>query len=352
MKNQARHTSLRPKKQENTDKLVLVRSTLLYGISIEEYKTDKTSINRGVVSTPTIVYYSNNTKCFVDYTNQLNGDIEKKIGEYYAQIAPGTTGSFVNGIYNDPTTKEISDISGVYRFLQINNGVVSFDVTSVTSLSSVTTRYDKKNFEDIPYFTSTSVKGSATPKTIIKNRFGKNTKNSFNYMGVIVGDYIKIADLTSSPIKILEINSDSDGNEFIVIDKRIDSVDLMDLQTRVDLFLEIKDTISDVGDLADISRGVGACIQNVNGVFLSCTDNHTISQCRLRSSKLNKITTELTLGTFCRTQEEDLAVQTNSTDTLIQITNSLASALTNASTVSGPVLKNGNSKNSFYGRPF
>ena len=99
MKNQARHISLRPKKQEISKKLVLVRSELLYGLSVEEYKTDKTSINRGVVSTPTIIYYANNTKCFVDYTNQLNGDIEKKIGEYYSQIPPGTTGTFVNGIY-------------------------------------------------------------------------------------------------------------------------------------------------------------------------------------------------------------------------------------------------------------
>ena len=356
MKNQARHISLRPKKQEISKKLVLVRSELLYGLSVEEYKTDKTSINRGVVSTPTIIYYANNTKCFVDYTNQLNGDIEKKIGEYYSQIPPGTTGTFVNGIYNDPTTKEISDISGVYRFLQINNGVVSFDVTSVTSLSSVTTRYDKKNFEDIPYFTSTSVKGSATPKTIIKNRFGKYTKNSFCYMGVIVGDYIKIADLTSSPIKITEINIDSDGNEFITIDARIDSVDLIDLQTRLDLYLEVKDPITDVGDLSDISSGVGTCVQKINGVFALCTDNHTISQCRLRASKISnsilQLTTELALGRYCETQESVLAVQSTQTDTLTQITSNLASALAKGSSVSGTVLKNGKSKNSFYGRSF
>ena len=352
MNNNIRQTFLRKKTQENTEKLVLVRSSMLYGLSIEQYKTDKTSLNRGIVSTPTFIYYSNNTKCFADYTNQLNADVEIKISEYFNQITPGVTGSVSNGIYKDPTSNEISDISGVYTFRQINNGVVSFDVTSVGSLSPITTRYDKKNFEDIPYFTATSVRGSATPKTIIKNRFGKNTKNSFNYMGVIVGDYIKIANTHSKPTKILELSVDSDGNEFVVIDQIIESIDMTNLETRIDLFIEVKDKFTITANLEDIDRGVGVCIQNVNGVFVSCTDNHTISQCRLRSSKLNKITTELTLGTFCRTQEEDLAVQTNSTDTLIQITNSLASALTNASTVSGPVLKNGNSKNSFYGRPF
>jgi hypothetical protein len=72
----------------------------------------------------------------------------------------------------------------------------------------------------------------------------------------------------------------------------------------------------------------------------------------MRSSNSKGITTEITVGTFCSTPETDAAVQTDTTTGIIQITNNLANAISSINTISGPVLKNNNSKNSFYGRPF
>ena len=72
----------------------------------------------------------------------------------------------------------------------------------------------------------------------------------------------------------------------------------------------------------------------------------------MRSSVLNEITTEITLDTFCSTPETDTAVQKDTSTNLIQITNNLANAVSTINNISGPLLKNNNSKNSFYGRPF
>ena len=354
MNNQNRQNLQRKKKQDNVDKLVLVRSSLLYGLVIEKFKSDKLSINRGITSTPTFIFYSNNTKCFVDYTNQLNSDIETKINDYFNSLTPGTTVTLTNGLYRDPSSDEIANLAGNFVFRQINNGIVSLDVTSVTTLSTKITRYDKKNFDEIPYFTSNTVGKNGTNRTIIKNRFGKNTKNSFNYLGIIPGDYIKIQNTLSDPAKILDISIDSDGNEFIVIDKIIEEDDLTNLQTRVDVFIEVKNRYNGFADTREAENGfIGACIIYSNDVVVSCTDNNTFSQCNLRASSYDNLRTEITFDTFCRTPETDIAVQTTQTDNLIQLTNTLASALSNMSNnVSGPISKNGNSRNSFYGRPF
>ena len=353
MNNQHRQNLQRKKKQDNVEKLVLFRSSLLYGLIIEKFKSDKISINRGVTSTPTIIFYSNNTKCFVDYTNQINSDVEVKIDDFFNSIKPGTTVTLSNAMYHDVSSDETANLAANLVFRQINNGIVSFDVTSVNSLSTKITRYDKKNFDEIPYFTANTVSKYSTSKTIIKNRFGRNTKNSFNYLGIVPGDYIKIENTISDPAKVLGINVDSDGNEYIIIDKLIDNEDLTNLQTRVDVYLDVKDRYSGFIDLDEVKNGfVGACILYSNDVVISCTDNHSFSQCRLRANALSGIRTELTFDTFCRTPETDIAVQQSQSDNLVQITNTLASALANVSNVSGPVLRNGNSRNSFYGRPF
>lgn len=354
MNNQNRQNLKVKQKQETIDKLVLVRSLLLYGLTIEQYKQDKISLNRGITSTPTFIFYSNNTKCFVDYTNQLNLDLEVKVNEFFNSITAGTTLTLANALYRDPSSNEIANLSGNFVYRQNNNGIISLDVTSVNSLSTKINRYDKKNFEDIPYFSANSVTKSKLSRTIIKNRFGKNTKNSFSYLGILPGDYIKLENTLSNPCKVLDINIDSDGNEYIIIDQLIDSQDLTNLQTRVNVYVERKERYSGYIDIKEDEKGqIGACIRYFNDIVISCSDNNTLSQCRLRANDREQIRTELTFGTFCRTPETDAAVQTTQSDSLIQITSTLASALANTSmNVSGPLLKNGNSKNSFYGRPF
>lgn len=337
-------------KQNTKEKLVFVREGLLYGLVIQKAKIDKVSLNRGITSTPTVVFYDNNTKCLIDYSNQTNKDIEPKLKEYFSQIESGTTLYLYNGIYTDPNTNITADLTGQYVFRSYYNGIVEADVTSVNSLSTQINRYDKTRFEEIPYLVSnTLVEGSDT-KTIIKNKLGKNTKNSFNYLGIKQGDFIKITDY-SSQLQVLDISIDSDGNEYIVVDKNIDDMDMTNLKTKIDVFIPVIDTYITPPDPSETATG--SCVEYANGIVISCTDNHTISQCRFRSSPIRGIKTEITLNRFCTTPETSTAVQRENADNLTMLTNTLASLVSNMnSSVSGVVNKSGNSTNTFYGRPF
>lgn len=339
-------------KANTKEKLVFVREGVLYGLVIEDAKTEKTSINRGIVSTPNIVFYSNNTKCLIDYSNQTNKGIESQIDEYFKQIQNGTSFNILNGIYNDTNSNKMADLSGEYIFRSYYNGIVEADVTSVTLLSSTINRYDKTRFEQIPYLVPTTIKTETEIRSVLKNKLGKNTKNSFNYLGIKVGDYIKITDITSQ-LKVMELNIDSDGNEYILLDRQISSIDLTNIKTKVDVYILVTDSFTNNPD--PIDNNIGSCIEYFNGVVVSCTDNHTASQCRFRSSASRGIVSEFNFNTFCRTPETDTAIQKSTTDNLIQLSTTIASALSNmnsSNSVGGAINNKGNIKNTFYGRPF
>jgi hypothetical protein len=65
-------------KQNTKEKLVFVREGVLYGLVIEKAKVDTASINRGITSTPTVVYYSNNTKYIHDLRNVFLMDMSNE----------------------------------------------------------------------------------------------------------------------------------------------------------------------------------------------------------------------------------------------------------------------------------
>lgn len=336
------------KSQIKKEKLVLVREGFLYGLKIEKYKSETSSLNRGITSTPNFVFYDSNTKCLIDFTNQTNTTLDQTISDFFNQIEIGTSFTIYNGLYEDPNLKVTANLNGTYTFRGIYNGIVEADVVSVVSLSSKINRYDKNRFEQIPYLIPNSFKVTDT-KTIIKNCFGKDTRNSFNYLGVKIGDYVKITDI-EFPTKILDINIDSDGNEYIIVDQDLDALDLTNTKTVVLVYIPVLDSYTIEPNIKETE--VGACIEYQNGIIVNCTNNNTISQCRMRSSTTNSITTEISIGTFCSTPETDTAIQTDTTNNLITITSNLVNAVTSINNISGPVLKNNNSKNSFYGRPF
>lgn len=187
------------KTQTIKEKLVFVREAMLYGLLIQDAKTEKASINRGITSTPTFVFYSSNTKCLIDYSLQNNPDLEKYLDEYFSQIAPGTTFYIYNGYYNDVNSSSTADLTGEYVFRSYYRGVVEADVTSITNLTSTINRYDKTKFEQIPYLIPNTITETPEIKSIIKNRLGKNTKNSFNYLG------IKLEIILKYQVKLLKL---------------------------------------------------------------------------------------------------------------------------------------------------
>ncbi len=337
--------------RNNKEKLVFVREGVLYGLVIEKAKVDKTSINRGITSTPTIIYYSNNTKCLIDFSNQTNADMNSKLEEYFNQIQNGTTLYLYNGNYIDVNSNTTANLTGEYVFRSYYNGIIEADVVSVGTLSTRINRYDKTNFEQIPYLVAATFTEELETQTIIKNKLGKNTKNSFNYLGIKPGDYIKITDFTSQ-LKVMEMNIDSDGNEYIIVDKAIDPVDLTNLKTKIDVYIVCLDQYTTVPNPQETI--VGACFEYANGVLVSCTNNHTLTQCRFRASPSRGISSEITLNTFCATPETDTAIQKPLTENLVQLTTTIANAMAtmSSSSIAGVVNRGGNTKNSFYGRPF
>lgn len=338
----SRHVTTSSLKQTQKEKLLLARSSLFYGIVIEKYKVDNITLNRGIVSTPSFIFYSNNTKCLIDYTNQTNSELEVDVKLFFDQVSSGTNITIQNAYYKDVNLSEVADLSGTYVFRGYYDGIIEADVTSVTDLNSKINRYSKTNFEEIPYITANSVIEQTISKTIIKNKMGKNTKNSFHYLGTKVGDYIRLTGL-SSPLKILDINVDSDGNEFIEVQGILSEQDYTSRRIKIEIYVPVVDSIQTAPDPAESETG--ACIEYSGGVIVSCTDNNTVSQCRSRSSKSQGIITEITLGTFCNTPETDTAIQRTTTDNLVQITNALVNTM---STITSTTVK----KNNFYGRNF
>ena len=338
-----------PPRSSKKEKLVLVRSGAFYGLLTERTKTEKISINRGITSTPNFVFYLNNTKCFIDYTNQTNPDIEKILDLFFDQISNGTNFEIFNGTYSDPSSLLTSNLSGIYTFRNYSKGIIEADVVSGQTFNANINRYDKTKFDDIPYFKVTSIGNSSDVYTTIKNRLGKNTKNSFNYLGVKVNDYVKLTGY-DKPYKVIEVDIDSDGNEYIVLNADLPIEDNTSKITAVEVYISTTESFSVEPDLSETQ--VGACSEYQNGILLSCTNNHTLSQCRFRANSANNIITEIALGTFCRTLETDTAVQKTVTENLVQVTSALVSAMATTNNIAGPVLQGSNSKNAFYGRPF
>lgn len=351
MRNNSLNNTTKLLKGTKQGKLVLVRNGLFLGIVIEKYKTDTLSINRGIVSTPNIVFHTNNTKCLIDFTNITNKDQMESVKSYFDQISTGMTLTIFNGEYYDSNSKENSDISGTYTFQSFSDGIIKANVSSVTGLSTKVNRYDKTKFKDIPYIVANSIIDPFEKKssTIIKNKFGKNSKNSFNYMGISIGDYIEIPSYV--PVtQVKDLKIDSDGNEYILIDNDIPVQDLTNKKIVCNVYLDVVDSYATDPTLSETTTG--SCIRYQNGALIDCIDNNTITQCRFRSSKIKNIRTEISLNSFCSTPETDTSIQSNVTENLVQITSALINNLTSATNISGSVNSNGNSKNSFYGRPF
>jgi len=340
------------KKSTNAEKLVLVRTSILYGLSFENVKQEKISYNSGITSIPTIIFFNNNTECFIDYSNQSNKDLELKTKQYFTKIPANTTIFILNGQYYDTIKEERADISGEYIFKDFFNGIVRATVTSVGSLADNYSRYDKKYFEEIPLISSNALTETEGQNiTVIRNLFGSTTKNSFNYLGIKVGDFISFSGIKDK-YKIIEYSIDPNGIETLKVEGKIEQQNLIDSKILVNVYIPCTDSYTSDPNLNE--NEFGSCVETVNGVVISCTDNNTISQCRFRSNTSKNIQSTITLNTFCTTPDTDPAIEYTTTDKLVQITNylasSIASSLNRTSNIAGPINTGSNSKSAFYGR--
>lgn len=339
------------KQKETKEKYILVREGLFYGLVIEYGKSNKISIDRGITSTPTFLFHTSNTKCLIDFCAPTNPAIQIATDEYFGQFIYGSTFYIYNAYYLDTNTNNSADLSGQYIFRSYHQGIVEADVTSVTSLNSSVTRYDRTKFEEIPYIVPNTINDGDERVSVVKNKFGKNTKNSFYYLGAKVGDYIRLTDITSH-LEILNITIDPDGTEYITVDRVLDEADFTNVKTKVELYVVLKE-INQNKDLLSVntdSTTTGVCIEAQNNVVINCTDYHTRDQCIFREDRARNVVSTFRAGEYCKTPETMTASQANQ-NVLAQLTLSLAQSMNNMNKT--PVIQGINSANGlFRGRNF
>ena len=123
MRNSVQNTT-NYKQSTTAEKLILVRTSVMYGLSYEIVKQETISYNSGITSIPTIIFINNNTQCFLDFSNQTNADTETKVKSFFSKFAIGTTFYIYNGLYSDPNTEDTADLSGEFTFAEYFNGII------------------------------------------------------------------------------------------------------------------------------------------------------------------------------------------------------------------------------------
>lgn len=265
--------------QENN--LFLARSSIFYGLKYVQVEEDKNSINRGVISTPNFIFYNNNTKVLIDFSDKSNAN-QQEIVDFWSLTQDGITFTVSNAqIYLD-NTKQSYDLSGIYTFRGIENKIIFADVNSVNNLSNTISLYTKNSFSSTLNFKHSSIISTQRQEeeTLIVNNFGTLSKNSFSYLGAYPDDYIQLQSKPSK-YKIKQIKVDSEGKEIVTVYGRIAEENRINAKTFVGLHIRKNNSLSIPSDLTE--SAVGSCTySDENGIIVACLDNNTEYQCKLR----------------------------------------------------------------------
>jgi hypothetical protein len=270
-------SSNKNQKKPNSN-LITARNGLFYGLEIKRTTNDKVSTISGLVSTPNVIFYSNQTKVFFDFSDPKNvSSTVNEFKKFWGNIQENTTFTVTNGeLYNQKNEKSY-DISGTYVFKENENMVIFANVTSVSNIDSDINLYSKMDFRKTPIFefSSTPTVGDSITSIIINN-FGTNSKASFAYMGATIGDYILIQNQPSS-YEIEEINIDSEGREIIKVKGLLTDENRIGIKTLVQLLIRVPPN-QEAGEVDPESNVIGSCTVGNN-----CYNNHTENQCILRN---------------------------------------------------------------------
>jgi hypothetical protein len=314
----------RSTKQKQGKNLVLARSGLLYGLTYVKVKEEKISSNRGITSTPNFLFYDNNTKVMIDFSDYNNTTSADELYSFWNLIIDGMAFTITDGELINPANKQQYDVSGTYTFTSIENLVVFADVVSVESISTGIHLYNKNDFSNLPTFTLATIiePEKTTPLTSIVNNLGKNTKNSFNFLGIKVGDYVQLQS-KQSKFEIVDYSLDSEGKEVITVFGEIAEEDRISTKTFIGLYVEKKNENTVSVDITD--EKIGACEVLENNIVISCTSNNTASQCELRST--TSLTARFTESKACTTAIEEEQTSTDLLSTIIDQQNTLISKM-------------------------
>lgn len=261
--------------------LSLVRTGAFYGLQYIVDTEETISLNHGLVSTPNFRFYENNTKVMIDFSDHKNNTLESDILKFWKLAGQGATFAVDSGDVHDSITDDTYVLSGSYYFNNIDKSIVFADVISTGTLSDVKSLYLKKDFITTPSFILSAVQAAPTTEhtTKIVNTLGIGSKNSFSYLGIVIGDYIKLQK-SNETYEILNYVVDEEGKEIITISGKLEVEDRESSTTYIGVMISNETSI--VADLTDVI--IGSCSIQDNYITVQCYNNQTNSQCLCRSS--------------------------------------------------------------------
>jgi|LauGreDrversion4_2_1035121.scaffolds.fasta_scaffold01695_29 hypothetical protein len=295
--------------------LVLARTGLFYGLKYVKVKEEKISSNRGLTSTPNFLFYDNNTKVMIDFSDYYNTDSKEELSSFWNLLTTGMTFAVSDGDLIDSNSKTNYDVTGVYSFSNIEDSIIFANVVSTENISSNINLYKKQDFSNLPNFIFNTIiePEKKEPITSIVNFLGKNTKNSFNFLGLKVGDYIQLQG-KQNKFEVADYFLDSEGKEILKVYGEFAEEDRTTTKTFIGLYVEKKN--EDTVDVDITDETLGSCEIIDNGIIISCTSNNTNGQCLLRKTPTTNV--DFNAGIICIEEQQ---VITTTTDTLTTIVN-------------------------------
>jgi hypothetical protein len=308
--------------------LVPVRSNVFYGIQTKIFDEQKTNIERKIIVVPNITFYDNFTKALIDFSDYLNNPQSSDVKPFFDLLINGLNFSISNATWVNPTIdKTTFNLSGTYKFLKIVDNIIFTEVVSINSYSSKITRYDKEFFEQLPtvQLSTTVVPNKKETKSYIFNYLGKNSKNSFSFLGMKIGDYLQIQN-KDEKYKIDSYEIDAEGKETLVVFGDLSNLNFVGTPLLITLNQKNINKIQLTYD----NNTLGKCELTTNNSIIECIDNHTELQSKLREDNFNNIKSNFYPNQFCVGLLSDFEVTqtTNVIESLTQENIRLKSQLT------------------------
>lgn len=288
---------------ENNE-LVPVRSGIFYGIQTEKVNSQKNTINRNILVTPNITFYDNYTKCMIDFSDYRNNQEKADVESFFSLLQVNYAFTITNAKWkNSNINKTTYDLGGTFVFKKIVDRIVFADITSVNSYNQKLFRYDKEYFAGLPSieFSITTENEDKIVKSKIYNHLGKNTKNSFSYIGAYSGDFIVIQN-NDVKYKIDSVEIDNEGKETITVFGELGDSDNIGTPILITLYQNNSAKIQ----LNYDNIILGKCDVYSDQAIVVCIDNQTELQAKLRENPNTKITTVFNAGQYCSTLQSDV----------------------------------------------
>lgn len=277
-----------------TDKrsFYLVGNDVFLGLVFSSKQSYIYKTNRTLVSTPSIVFYNNQSKAIIDYSNSKNEDDISFVNSFFNSCTSGITFEISNATYVEDGASINANISGTYSFESFEQGkIIKANVISTTKISTKKDAYLPKFFTGTPQLSKAGgVSATQQKQNIIKNTLSSGLY-SFNRLGVQIGDYIEFSGTENNngkKFKVLDLFIDVDGYETMEVDQTVVNENLIGEPILTNLYFEGNPKTQ----VADKEKTYGTCLLSYTVNSSVCSSCQNGFQCAERA-KVTKATTYL-----------------------------------------------------------